>query len=151
MTIYQKELLRRLAQYGCVGEIEEETGMLQISIDGYPLCIAGKKADLYWNQDNLTTQKNRKTINALCEAVIIIREYVALYESAPPLGVDNLSEYRRLAEYNDTVLGAMYSDQHGFMFSTWQQDKEKKHMTWGDICCGLRWILREQHDILCIA
>ncbi len=62
MTIYQKELLRQLPNLNCTGQIDDESGMLHISMDGLPLCIAGKKADLYWNQDKLVTQEHKNSL-----------------------------------------------------------------------------------------
>lgn len=132
MTIYQKELLRQLSKLNCTGEFDEETGMLRISSDGNLLCIAGKKGDLYWDQDKLITEKCKIAIDEICNAAHFIREYVCFYETALQLGVDSLPEYRRLAEYGNFVLGAMYSEQYGFMFSTWQRSSDKKYVAHGD-------------------
>ncbi len=132
MTIYQKELLRQLPKLNCAGEFNEETDMLHIFSDGIPLCTAGKRADLYWDQNKLVTKEQKETISTLCNAAESIREYVSLYESAPSLGVADLPEYCRLAEYDDVVLGAMYSEKYGFMFSTWLQNKDKKYVVNGD-------------------
>ncbi len=132
MTIYQKELLRKLPQLGCTGELDKESGVLHISVDGRPMCLAGKKAELYWNQDKAFLQEYEAAMDALLHAAKSIREYAALYEAAPPLGVESLPEYRRLTECGDVVLGAMYSEPHGFMFATWRQGKEKTDVTQGD-------------------
>ena len=43
MTIYQKELLRQLSNLGCAGYEDDQSGMLNITMDGLPLCIAGKR------------------------------------------------------------------------------------------------------------
>lgn len=132
MTIYQQELLRQLPKLNCTGQADGENGMLHISANGIPLCCAGKKADMQWDQDKLITQERMATVNTLCDTAMTIREYVSLYESSPPLGVDTLPEYRRLAEYGDVVLGAMYSEKYGFMFSTWRQSKDRNYVTQGD-------------------
>lgn len=132
MTIYQRELLRKLPQCKCSGELDEEIGILHISTDGVPLSLAGKKAELYWNQEKRVALEHLDAVTALSDAARTVREYVSLYEASPPLGVDSLPEYRRLAEYGDVVLGAMYSEPHGFLFSTWRQDKEKSYVTQGD-------------------
>lgn len=132
MTMYQQELLRKLPKLGCIGEFDEESGILHISVDGVPLCLAGKKSELYWNQDKRVAQAHWDAVTALNDAARTVRRYVLLYEASPPLGVDGLPEYRRLAEYGDVVLGAMYSEPHGFMFATWRQDKEKSDVTQGD-------------------
>lgn len=132
MTIYQKELLKKLPGLNCTGEFDKESGILHISQDGVPICRAAKWIELYWNQDGQAVADHRTVLNALSSTAQSIRKYVSLYESAPPLGVVDLPEYRRLAEYDDVVLGAMYSEQHGFMFSTWRQDRDKKYVTHGD-------------------
>lgn len=132
MTIYQKELLRQLPKLNCTGKFDEESGILHISQDGFPICRAAKQIELHWNQDKQVVNAHRVTLDTLSAAIQSIRKYVSLYESAPSLGISDLPEYRRLAEYDDVVLGAMYSEQHGFMFSTWRQDRDKKYVTHGD-------------------
>lgn len=132
MTIYQKELLIQLPKLNCAGEFDDETGILHISQEGVPICRAAKLIELYWNQDKQIVDNYRTTLDSLSYAAHSIRKYVSLYESSPSLGVADLPEYRKLAEYDDIVLGAMYSEQHGFMFSTWRQDKEKKYVSYGD-------------------
>ena len=132
MTIYQQELLRQLPQLNCTGQVDNENGMLYISTNDIPLCIVGKKNELYWNQDKQVTEDYRFVLDSIGDTAQSIREYVSLYESSPPLGVDSLPEYRKLTEYSDVVLGAMYSEQHGFMFSTWRQDKENAYVSQGN-------------------
>lgn len=114
MTIYQQELLRQLPQLNCTGQVDNENGMLYISTNDIPLCIVGKKNELYWNQDKQVTEDYRFVLDSIGDTAQSIREYVSLYESSPPLGVDSLPEYRKLTEYSDVVLGAMYSEQHWF-------------------------------------
>ena len=48
------------------------------------------------------------------------------------MGIADMKEYRRLAEYNDTVLAGMYSEQHGSMFTTWRQSKDRSYVSGGD-------------------
>lgn len=132
MTIYQKELLRKLPGLNCTGEFDKETGILHIFKDGVPICRAAKWIELHWNQDKQICDSYKETLDALSSTAHSIRKYVSLYETAPSLGIDDLPEYRRISEYDDVVLGAMYSEQHGFMFSTWRQDKEKKYVAHGD-------------------
>lgn len=55
MTIYQKELLKKLPELNCTGEFDKESGILHISQDGVPICRAAKWIELYWNQDTLPT------------------------------------------------------------------------------------------------
>ena len=132
MTIYQKELLRKLPGLNCTGEFDKESGILHISQDGVPICRAAKWIELYWNQDKQIADSHKETLDALSSTAHSIRKYVSLYESAPSLGIDDLPEYRRISEYDEVVFGAMYSEQQSFMFSTWRQNKEKKYVAHGD-------------------
>ena len=75
MTIYQKELLRQLSNLGCAGYEDDQSGMLNITMDGLPLCIAGKKCDLYWDKENVALPERRKAVDALCKAADLVREY----------------------------------------------------------------------------
>lgn len=132
MTIYQQELLRKLSSIGCAGQINENDGTLHVSMDGLPLCVQGGNGYLYWNDEDLSGKERRAVLEAVQEAAKSIREYVSLYENAPPMEIESVKEYRRLAEYGDTVLGGMYSESYGFMFSTLQQDKDHSYITRGD-------------------
>ncbi|MGN0664106.1 MAG: hypothetical protein ACI4L5_03440 [Negativibacillus sp.] len=132
MTIYQQELLRKLASMGCAGQIDERDGILHVSMDGLPLCDQNQNGHLYWQAENLTGEGREAAFEAIRSVSRSIREYVSLYEKAPPMGIESVKEYRRLAEYGDTVLGGMYSEAHGFMFSTWDQSRDRKSLGHGD-------------------
>ena len=43
-----------------------------------------------------------------------------------------VSEYRQLAAFGDTVLAAKYSENHGFEFVTWKQKADGRAVFWGD-------------------
>ncbi len=61
-----------------------------------------------------------------------MREYVGLYEHAPQMKADGVSDYRQLAAFGDTVLAATYSEKNGFMFCTWKQNADGDSVFWGD-------------------
>ena len=61
-----------------------------------------------------------------------MREYVSLYEHAPQMKADGVSDYRQLAAFGDTVLAATYSEKNGFMFCTWKQNTDGDPVFWGD-------------------
>lgn len=132
MTIYQQELLRKLSGMGCAGEINESDGTLHVMMDGLPLCVQGQNGYLYWHNEDLAGDERTAAFNMVQKASESIREYVSLYEKALPMGIESVKEYRRLAEYGDTVLGGMYSEAHGFMFSTWDQSRDRKSLGHGD-------------------
>ena len=44
----------------------------------------------------------------------------------------DVSDYRQLATFGDTVLAATYSEKNGFMFCTWKQNADGDSVFWGD-------------------
>ena len=44
----------------------------------------------------------------------------------------DVSDYRQLAAFGDTVLAATYSEKNGFMFCTWKQNESGDSVFWGD-------------------
>ena len=61
-----------------------------------------------------------------------MREYVGLYEHAPQMNADGVTDYRQLAAFGNTVLAATYSEKNGFMFCTWKQNESGDSVFWGD-------------------
>ena len=61
-----------------------------------------------------------------------MREYVSLYEHAPQMKADGVSDYRQLAAFGDTVLATTYNEKNGFMFCTWKQNTDGNAVFWGD-------------------
>ena len=132
MTIYQQEMLRRLPQLGCAGRMDENDETLYISYQKEALCWQNRQGFLSYSSNNFSSSEKEKTLQALKEAAAAIREYAGLYESSPPIDIEGIREYRKLAEYGDTILGGMYSEEYGFMFSTWKTDAAHSYADWGD-------------------
>ena len=44
----------------------------------------------------------------------------------------DVSEYKQLESFGDTVLAATHSESHGFMFCTWKQNEDGGSVFWGD-------------------
>ena len=131
MTIYQKELERRLSELQCTGEADENSGKLNVQYEGALLCKQDKNGFLTYDSRSFTPAICDK-LEEVKEQAAEIREYVGIYENAPPMKIDSLNGYRRLAEYGDTVLGGRYSEQYGFEFATWKQDKGRSYVVHGD-------------------
>lgn len=123
MTIYQQELLRKLSKYGCTGQYNETGERLEVSYDGIPLCSQDEDGFLQYHEDKAVTNDWKVALENMKELAAKIREYVRMYETAPPMEIPDVSQYRRMAEYGDTVLAGMYSEQHGFMFTTWPSER----------------------------
>lgn len=130
MTIYQQELMRKLPLLGCIGQYKEDTHKVSIFYNCELLCEQDNNGYLIGSED--MSEERKAVCRKVFDQVRYIREYVRLYESSPPMGIPDVNEYRRLAEYGDTVLAGMYSEQHGFMFTTWEQSADKSYVTHGD-------------------
>ena len=132
MTIYQREFERRLAAFNCMGELDEKRGILNVFMDSIPLCIIGKTGDIYWDGESLFSEERKEAINELCRLNRTIKEIVGLYELAPQMKADGVKKYRLLSEYRGIVLSAVYSEQYGFMFSTWSKNYDGSSVALGD-------------------
>ena len=47
-------------------------------------------------------------------------------------GASVINEYRKIAEYENVVIDGMYSEDYGFMFSTWKLSKNRSAALWGN-------------------
>lgn len=131
MTIYQQELLRKLPRLGCEGRMDETDETLYVTHQKEALCWQDRQGFLSYSGDFSSSEKEKK-LDALKEAAAAIRMYTSLYESSPPMEIEGIQEYRKLAEYGDTILGGMYREKYGFMFSTWKTDANRSRAFWGD-------------------
>lgn len=132
MTSYQQELMRKLPHYGCIGSYSENEETLSFSYNGIKIGWMEKDGSVCGVVDEDMPEDADDMFFTIRDRARLIREYVSLYESSPPMGVPDVKEYRRFAEYGDTVLAGMYSEQHGFMFTTWEQSNDKSYVTHGD-------------------
>ena len=146
MNIYQQELLRRVQSLGCTGNYDEESGKLNVQYEGVLLCKQDKNGFLTYDSRSLTPAMCDK-LEEVKEQAVEIREYAGIYENSPPMKIDSLKGYRRFAEYGDTVLGGRYSEQYGFEFATWKQDKGRSYVVHGDYSRRVR---RETKEPLCL-
>lgn len=132
MTIYQEELLRRLPQLDCIGYYGYRDGLLHIFHGDAPFCRQTSEGFLRFYEDQFEALSQTELHDKIQQEARTIREYVYLYETAPQMEADGVENYRKLAEYGNTVLAGTYSENHGFMFTTWDQDKERGYVSAGD-------------------
>ena len=126
----QKELAKRLkARYDTK---TDGNGWLEVSSDGIPLCRIKYNGQFLSNADQNLSDEYRSKIADIQDEISTVREYVGLYEHAPQMKAANVSEYRQLASFGDTVLAATYSEKNGFMFCTWKQNAGGDSVFWGD-------------------
>ena len=126
----QKELAKRLrARYDTK---MDGSGWLEVSSDGVPLCRIKYNGQFLSNADKTLSDEYRSKIADIQDEISTVREYVGLYEHAPQMQAADVSDYRQLAVFGDTVLAATYSEKNGFMFCTWKQNADGDSVFWGD-------------------
>ena len=126
----QKELAKRLrARYDTK---MDGNGWLEVSSDGIPLCRIKYNGQFLSNADQNLSDEYRSKIADIQDEISTVREYVGLYEHAPQMKATDVSDYRQLATFGDTVLAATYSEKNGFMFCTWKQNADGDSVFWGD-------------------
>ena len=107
-------------------------GWLEVSSDGIPLCRIKYNGQFLSNADQNLSDEYRSKIADIQDEISTVREYVGLYEHAPQMKAADVSDYRQLAAFGDTVLAATYSEKNGFMFCTWKQNADGDSVFWGD-------------------
>ena len=129
-VMLQKELAKRLkAQYDTK---MDGNGWLEVSSNGIPLCRIKYNGQFLSNADQNLSDEYRSKVADIQDAISTVREYVGLYEHAPQMKAADVSDYRQLAAFGDTVLAATYSEKNGFMFCTWKQNADGDSVFWGD-------------------
>ena len=126
----QKELSKRLrTRYDTK---IDGSGWLEVSSDGIPLCRIKYNGQYLSNADQNLSDEYRSKIADIQDEISTVREYVGLYEHAPQMKAADVSDYRQLAAFGDTVLAATYNEKNGFMFCTWKQNADGDSVFWGD-------------------
>ena len=126
----QKELAKRLkARYDTK---MDGNGWLEVSSDGIPLCRVKYNGNCIVNDNKFLSDEYLGKITDVQNELLTVKEYIALYEHAPQMKADGVSDYRQLAAFGDTVLAATYNEKNGFMFCTWKQNESGDSVFWGD-------------------
>lgn len=104
----QKELAKRpKARYDTKMDGNE---WMEVSSDGIPLCRIKYNGQFLSNADQTLSDEYRSKIADIQAEISTVREYVGLYEHAPQMKADGVSDYRQLAAFGDAVLAATYSE-----------------------------------------
>ena len=126
----QKELAKRLkSRYDTKMDGD---GWLAVSSDGMPLCRVKYNGNCIVNDNPYLSEEYLGKIAEVQNELLTVKDYVALYEHAQQMKAADVSEYRQLASFGDTVLAATYSEKNGFMFCTWKQNADGDSVFWGD-------------------
>ena len=126
----QKELAKRLR-----GRFETEPdgdGWLAVSSDGMPLCRVKYNGNCIVNDNPYLSEEYIGKLAEVQNELLTVKEYISLYEHAPQMKAADVSDYRQLASFGDTVLAATYSEKNGFMVCTWKQNADGDSVFWGD-------------------
>ena len=126
----QKKLAKRLkARYDTKMDGNE---WMKVSSGGIPLCRIKYNGQFLSNADQNISDEYRSKIADIQDEISTVRKYVGLCEHAPQMQAADVSDYRQLAAFGDTVLAATYSEKNGFMFCTWKQNADGDPVFRGD-------------------
>ena len=126
----QKELIKRLK-----GKYEtkmDDKGWLNVSSDGIPLCRVKYNGNCIVNDNKFLSDEYLGKIADVQNELLTVKEYIGLYEHAPQMKAADVSDYRQLTVFGDTILAATYNEKNGFMFCTWKQNADGDSVFWGD-------------------
>ena len=140
----QKKLVKRLkARYDTKMDGNE---WMKVSSGGIPLCRIKYNGQYLSNADQNLSDEYRSKIADIQDEISTVREYVGLCEHAPQMQAADVSDYRQLAAFGDTVLAATYSEKNGFMFCTWKQNADGDSVFRGDYSPNYEYVKELQNN-----
>lgn len=140
----QKKLAKRLkARYDTKMDGNE---WMKVSSGGIPLCRIKYNGQFLSNADQNISDEYRSKIADIQDEISTVRKYVGLCEHAPQMQAADVSDYRQLAAFGDTVLTATYSEKNGFMFCTWKQNADGDSVFWGDYSPNYEYVKELQNN-----
>ena len=140
----QKELSKRLRDR--YDTKMDGNGWLEVSSDGIPLCRIKYNGQFLSNADQNLSDEYRSKIADIQDEISTVRKYVGLCEHAPQMQAADVSDYRQLAAFGDTVLAATYSEKNGFMFCTWKQNADGDSVFRGDYSPNYEYVKELQNN-----
>ena len=140
----QKKLAKRLkARYDTKMDGNE---WMIVSSGGIPLCRIKYNGQFLSNADQNISDEYRSKIADIQDEISTVRKYVGLCEHAPQMQAADVSDYRQLAAFGDTVLAATYSEKNGFMFCTWKQNADGDSVFRGDYSPNYEYVKELQNN-----
>lgn len=140
----QKKLAKRLkARYDTKMDGNE---WMKVSSGGIPLCRIKYNGQFLSNADQNISDEYRSKIADIQDEISTVRKYVGLCEHAPQMQAADVSDYRQLAAFGDTVLAATYSEKNGFMFCTWKQNADGDSEFRGDYTPNYEYVKELQNN-----
>lgn len=133
MTRLQQEVARKLHSLGCASEHQNETGVMNISLEGQPICRIHPDNSYTYLPNDHATDNQVEAFHAVEKMIDTTKKYITAYENAPQFEIDGITDYRKLSEFNGVVFGAKdMGAQHGFQFSSWFKTYGGTGATMGD-------------------
>lgn len=132
MTRLQKEIARKLHTLGCASGYKSKSGILNITLDGLPICRIHSDDSYTYLPSDHTTEIQADAFHAVEKMIDSTKEYITAYENAPQFEIDGIKDYRKLSEFNGVVFGAKDMGDHGFQFSSWFKTYGGTGATMGD-------------------
>lgn len=140
----QKKLAKRLkARYDTKMDGNE---WMKVSSGGIPLCRIKYNGQFLSNADQNISDEYRSKIADIQDEISTVQKYVGLCEHAPQMQAADVSDYRQLAAFGDTVLAATYSEKNGFMFCTWKQNADGDSVFRGDYSPNYEYVKELQNN-----
>lgn len=140
----QKKLAKRLkARYDTKMDGNK---WMKVSSGGIPLCRIKYNGQFLSNADQNISDEYRSKIADIQDEISTVRKYVGLCEHAPQMQAADVSDYRQLAAFGDTVLAATYSEKNGFMFCTWKQNADGDSVFRGDYSPNYEYVKELQNN-----
>ena len=140
----QKKLAKRIkARYDTKMDGNE---WMKVSSGGIPLCRIKYNGQFLSNADQNISDEYRSKIADIQDEISTVRKYVGLCEHAPQMQTADVSDYRQLAAFGDTVLAATYSEKNGFMFCTWKQNADGDSVFRGDYSPNYEYVKELQNN-----
>ena len=140
----QKKLAKRLkARYDTKMDGNE---WMKVSSGGIPLCRIKYNGQFLSNADQNISDEYRSKIADIQDEISTVRKYVGLCEHAPQMQAADVSDYRQLAAFGDTVLAATYSEKNGFMFCTCKQNADGDSVFRGDYSPNYEYVKELQNN-----
>lgn len=140
----QKKLAKRLkARYDTKMDGNE---WMKVSSGGIPLSRIKYNGQFLSNADQNISDEYRSKIADIQDEISTVRKYVGLCEHAPQMQAADVSDYRQLAAFGDTVLAATYSEKNGFMFCTWKQNADGDSVFRGDYSPNYEYVKELQNN-----
>lgn len=140
----QKKLAKRLkARYDTKMDGNK---WMKVSSGGIPLCRIKYNGQFLSNADQNISDEYRSKVADIQDEISTVRKYVGLCEHAPQMQAADVSDYRQLAAFGDTVLAATYSEKNGFMFCTWKQNADGDSVFRGDYSPNYEYVKELQNN-----